>query len=136
MELPYIGGVTEAEKALCLTNLPACIVSFAAAVDAHLRTRHLEGRQGGMADALRHTYWSARMAAANGLEWAAAFADAHEQGQGGAYGAMDDHNNAAGRLIGSAAPDAEALWRLTLDAFERRHLRVLRNGRPVASGSR
>ncbi|MEQ8272553.1 MAG: hypothetical protein RMA76_40795 [Deltaproteobacteria bacterium] len=88
--------------------------------DAAARTG-LDGLGGGDADAFRHAYWNAIMTRRAGAEFADAFATAHETGSDTpeADQAMDLHNNAVGRRIAVANPDAsdDELFDLVMQAY-------------------
>ncbi|GAB2512369.1 DUF6973 domain-containing protein [Lysobacter humi (ex Lee et al. 2017)] len=62
----------------------------------------------GPRDAFRHAYWNALMTQQYGRGWTAAFATAHEARPGNPANreAMDLYNNAVGRSIGAAHPNA------------------------------
>ncbi|MGW4246574.1 DUF6973 domain-containing protein [Nocardia sp. NPDC004722] len=62
----------------------------------------------GQADALRHSYWNARMSQEFGEDWTNKYATAHEKSAGNppAREAMDLYNNERGRIIASQNPDA------------------------------
>ncbi len=81
----------------------------------------LDGFGGGEADAFRHAYWNAIMTRRTDAEFAEAFATAHETGSDTpeADQAMDLHNNAVGRRIAVAHPDAtdEELFDLVMQAY-------------------
>lgn len=66
------------------------------------------GLNGGLADAFRHTFWSARLTQYFGAEWAARLTTAHERLPlaDPVAMAMDLHNNEVGRGLGAAHPDA------------------------------
>lgn len=71
------------------------------------RAREWQGNDGHR-DAFRHTYWNALMAQKYGNAWAESFATAHEgiPGNTADREAMDLYNNAIGRAIGAAHPNA------------------------------
>ncbi len=84
----------------------------------------------GPGDAFRHAYWNALMTRRAGAQEAERFATAHEQTPGGNTDAarrMDLHNNAAGRRIAQANPNAtpEQLSVLINNAYWRGELRTL-----------
>jgi hypothetical protein len=59
------------------------------------------------ADAFRHAYWNWLMSASCGVEWATAFATAHESGEEETNDKrMDLSNNMIGRRVFRASPDA------------------------------
>ncbi|GAB2562007.1 DUF6973 domain-containing protein [Nocardia heshunensis] len=62
----------------------------------------------GQADALRHSYWNARMTQEFGAEWTEKYATAHEKTGGNppAREAMDLYNNERGRIIAQSNPGA------------------------------
>jgi len=66
------------------------------------------GLYGGLADAFRHTYWSARLAQHFGTEWTERLTTAHERlpSADPVATAMDLHNNEIGRSLGAAFPAA------------------------------
>jgi hypothetical protein len=79
--------------------------------DAARRCVRLFGRtglDGGLADAFRHTYWSARLTQHFGTDWAERLTTAHERlpSPDPVAVAMDLHNNEVGRSLGAAFPAA------------------------------
>lgn len=79
-------------------------------VPAHVpadRVREWQSNDG-QRDAFRHAYWNALMTQQYGRGWTSAFATAHEARPGNPANreAMDLYNNAVGRSIGAAHPDA------------------------------
>lgn len=96
------------------------------------RAREWQGNDGHR-DAFRHAYWNALMTKDFGRGWTSSFATAHEgvPGNWANREAMDLYNNAVGRSIAAANPDAsrERLADLVGDAVRDGRLVVMdRNG--------
>jgi hypothetical protein len=104
--------VPHSEAALIRELGPAKVVALVSITqDAGRRCMRAFGRSGlngGLPDAFRHTYWSARLTQHFGVEWAARLTTAHERlpSADPVAMAMDLHNNELGRALGAANPDA------------------------------
>jgi hypothetical protein len=104
--------VPHSEAALIRGLGPAKVVSLVSITqDAARRCIRVFGRSGlngGLADAFRHTYWSARLTQHFGVEWAARLTTAHERLPSAdlVAMAMDLHNNELGRAVGATHLDA------------------------------
>lgn|GEM_PF-2318221 len=106
-----LGSLTDAEKRLVLTNPVKGYRSKKAADAAVLATQTLfSGSQYlTRADAFRHSYWSWLMSQCCGVQWAKAFATAHEsEVPNNDDKRMDLNNNLIGRRLFTAAPAATA----------------------------
>ncbi|WP_433592801.1 DUF6973 domain-containing protein [Nocardia sp. CA-145437] len=81
----------------------------------------------GQADALRHSYWNARMSQEFGEDWTTKYATAHEKTAGNppAREAMDLYNNEQGRIIASQNPGA------TPEQLKAKIIESIDNGRMV-----
>ena len=104
--------VPHSEAALIRELGPAKVVALVSITqDAARRCIRAFGRSGlngGLPDAFRHTYWSARLTQHFGVEWAARLTTAHERlpSADPVAMAMDLHNNELGRALGATYLDA------------------------------
>ncbi|HEU4562941.1 MAG TPA: hypothetical protein VFS20_34235 [Longimicrobium sp.] len=91
LKIPMMKAIKEEALALAAVQFPAASLGD------------------GTGDAFRHAYWNARMAQAFGLEWANAFATAHESTTpAGSIRTMDLNNNEVGRKLFAANSSASA----------------------------
>jgi hypothetical protein len=126
--------VPQSEAALIRSLRPAQLVTLVSITqDAARRCVRMFGRRGlngGLPDAFRHTYWSARLTQHFGAEWAARLTTAHERlpSADAVAMAMDLHNNELGRGLGSAHPDASR------DQLQDLVAAAVRDGRTVEIG--
>ncbi|NMO49633.1 hypothetical protein HH310_00240 [Actinoplanes sp. TBRC 11911] len=126
--------VPHSEAELIRGLRPAQLVTLVSITqDAARRCIRVFGRtglNGGLADAFRHTYWSARLTQHFGAEWAARLTTAHERLPSAdvVAMAMDLHNNEFGRGLGSAHPDA------TRDRLQDMVTAAVRDGKTVEIG--
>ncbi|MFE3188772.1 DUF6973 domain-containing protein [Nocardia sp. NPDC059240] len=90
----------------------------------------------GQADALRHTYWNARMTQEFGEDWTKKYATAHEKSAGNppAREAMDLFNNERGRTIAGQHPDAspDELKARIIESIDRGEMVVI--AKPTVEG--
>lgn len=104
-------GLTAAEKALVLTNPIKAYKSRAAANDAVAAATSLFTGSAYLtrADAFRHSYWNWLMSKCCTVEWATAFATAHESDVPNSDDKrMDLNNNMIGRRLFSRSPQSTA----------------------------
>lgn len=86
------------------------------ALGAEGRTQGVDGRRGGKADALRHTFWAACMSASLGPEVAQEILDNHENDNGDP---MDAFNNKFGVALGQTMKGKSSgeIWEAVLKAY-------------------
>lgn len=91
----------------------------------------------GQADALRHSYWNARMSQEFGEDWTKKYATAHEKTAGNppAREAMDLYNNERGRIIAQANPGAspDELRAKIIESIDRGEMVVIANSADVGA---
>ena len=133
--------LTEAERSF-VVNHPFAASDFrevAGKALAEAQRRYPDSIHNGRGDAFRHCYWNALMTREQNATLAEQFASAHETGGGPAMeGVMDLFNNAVGRSIGSAHPNATdaELANACVRALDSDQLLIIDGGALVRSSSR
>ena len=102
VDVQFFESLNPAEKALCLASPGQCITYGTVSLQASnwAKNTGLPGQASGPQDAVRHTYWSAKLSLEMGNDVSITWTNAHEYGSPCANETnMDLHNNRIGREI-------------------------------------